>query len=644
MKTKYIVAALACALLTLTSCIQDLETLPLNPWDTTSETAYGKDRTAYVQGLAKLYFNFTSNDTTDLLVSDAGASELIRSFWSCQEVSTDEVKCAWGDAWAEAINTNMYDDSENDMVYGVFVRTLQGISYINEYLRQTADDKLDSRGVDAALKAEIQGFRAEARFLRAYFYWMAMDIFGDVPFTDENSVFGSVNPKQKPRKDVYAFIVSELEELASEGSAMPEAASNRPRADKGAVLGLLARVYLNAEVYTGTPAWEECKDACERIYALGKYNLATNYASLFRGDNGENPDAYNEFLFSAYYDETSAQSWGGATYLTCGAANSNEVLGETNILHKKEKLAYSKKAFREGDSIYFNDNGDKYIVRPIYNDKGELTSRDTIAFRDDLYRPGDEIAIDENSGDSIILRPVYKMTSRLGIGNGWLGLHVHEHFVNTHFKPENVTWDDTESKYTDEGASGSAFIKDVRGHVFHTARRTQGDFAELQNTFMQGWGCWKFNNIPHNESDLEFWERTGSLDKVTNIDYPLIRLGEIHLIYAEACVRLGQGATAQAKVNELAARAGVALENYPAAWSDEAMKWFREERARELFWEGHRRTDLIRYNSYCEDSYLWPFKGGDAKTGKAFPEYKKLFAIPVSQLLANPELKNPVGY
>ena len=571
MKTKYIVAAFACALLTLTSCIQDLETLPLNPWDTTSETAYGKDRTAYVQGLAKLYFNFTSNDTTDLLVSDAGASELIRSFWSCQEVSTDEVKCAWGDAWAEAINTNMYDDSENDMVYGVFVRTLQGISYINEYLRQTADDKLDSRGVDAALKAEIHGFRAEARFLRAYFYWMAMDIFGDVPFTDENSPFGSVNPKQKPRKDVYAFIVSELEDLAAEGSAMPEAASNRPRADKGAVLGLLARVYLNAEVYTGTPAWEECKSACERIYALGKYTLATNYASLFRGDNGENPDAYNEFLFSAYYDQTSAQSWGGGTFLTCGAASADEVLGTSDVIHEESAT-------------------------------GEV---------------------------------IYKKISRLGVGNGWLGLHIHEQFINTHFAPENVTW----------GEDGSFTMKDQRGaNAFHTARRTQGDFAELQNTFSQGWGCWKFNNIPHNETGLEFWERTGSPDKQTNIDYPLIRLGEIHLIYAEACVRLGQGATAQAKVNELAARAGVEYENYPTSWNDEAMKWFREERARELFWEGHRRTDLIRYNSYCEDSYLWPFKGGDAKTGKAFPEYKKLFAIPVSQLLANPELKNPVGY
>ena len=147
MKTKYI-AILACSLLALASCIKDLDTLPMNEWDETSESAYKDSREDYIHGLSKLYYNFTTNDTTDLLVDDPGSSELVRAFWSCQEVSTDEVKCAWGDAWAEAINTNMYDDSENDMVYGVFVRTLQGISYINEYLRQTADDKLDSRGVD----------------------------------------------------------------------------------------------------------------------------------------------------------------------------------------------------------------------------------------------------------------------------------------------------------------------------------------------------------------------------------------------------------------------------------------------------------------------------------------------------------------
>ena len=558
MKTKHILVVIAGALLTLTSCVQDLETLPLNEWDVTSETVYGNEKEPYVQGLARLYFNFVTNDTTDLLVGDGGASELIRSFWSCQVASTDEVKVAWGDPWCNAINNNAWNDSENDMVYAVFVRTLQGITFVNEYLRQTAPDKLADRGVDEALAAEIEGFRAEARYLRAYFYWMAMDIFGDVPFTTEDSPFGAEAPKQKPRAEVYQFIVDELNALAADGSAMPEARSMRPRADKGAVLGLLARVYLNAEVYTGTPAWNECKTVCEKIFGLG-YSLCSNYEHLFRGDNGENENAYNEFLFYAPYDWDKAQSWGGGTFLTCAAINTSELT--------------------------------------------------------------------EDLGDG-------NLSSRIGAGNGWLGLHVHEHFVNTHFKPTNVTW----------GENGTCTIADQRGaYAFITARREKGDFSALLNTFMQGYGCWKFNNIPSYETGLEYWQRTQNVDRSTDIDYPLIRLGEIYLIYAEACSRLGQGATAQAKMNELAERTGVAAITVPATWSDEAMKLFREERARELYWEGHRRTDLIRYNCFTSGDYVWPFKGGDVE-GKAFEDYKKLFAIPSSQILANPYLKNPEGY
>ncbi len=615
MKTKYIVT-LATALLALASCVKDLETVPLNPWDPTADAVYGTNRVAYVQGLARLYFNFTTNDTTDLSVSDAGASELIRSFWSCQEVSTDEVKCAWTDTWAKAINTNTYSASDNnDMTYAVFVRTLQGVSYVNEYLRQTDPQRLSIRGVDDELKKDIEGFRAEARFLRAYFYWMAMDIFGDVPFNTEKDAFGTL-PDQKSRKEVYDFIVAELEELVAEDSAMPEAASNRPRADKGSALGLLARVYLNAEVYTGTPAWDECRETCEKIYDLNQYTLCNNYADMFRGDNGENPDAYNEFLLSAYYDQDIAHSWGGATYLTCGAADPGEILEKTDVIHdiKIDTIEYKKK------SDYKADKGHEVIYKDT--EKDWRFERDSAVVRKDT---------------------IYKHISRLGVGNGWTGLHVHENFVNTHFDPQNVVW----SGQKDEDGNAlveSHDIADQRGYAFHTARRKGGSFTKLENTFFEGWGCWKYNNIPHNEDGATYWERTGSPDKATNIDFPLIRLGEIHLIYAEACLRSGKNvALAQNKMNELAARTGVPAITLPAGWSDEAMQMLREERGRELYWEGHRRTDLIRYNSYYQATYLWPFKGNKAE-GCAFEDFKVLFPLPSSQLKANPDWHNPIGY
>ena len=232
---KHFALAAAGATMLLTSCIGDLDTLPLNPSDSTSETVYGKDENGYLAGLTKLYFNFVSNDTTDLQVSDGGASELIRAFWTIQEVTADACKCAWeNDAWVRAMNTDTWSDADNDATYAVYVRTLQGIAYVNEYLRQTASDKLSDRGVSSELAARIQSFRAEARFLRAYFYWIALDVFGDVPFTTETSPFGGgVNPKQASRKDVFDYCISELTDLASDESAMPAARSNYPRADKG---------------------------------------------------------------------------------------------------------------------------------------------------------------------------------------------------------------------------------------------------------------------------------------------------------------------------------------------------------------------------------------------------------------------------
>ena len=189
----------------LTSCVNDLDTLPLNKTEPIAEYVYSNSEEAYLSGLGRLYFQFVTNDLTDLQQMDGGASEIIRAFWSVQETTTDEAKCSWeNDAWVRALNTNTWTEVQNDAVYAVYVRTLQGIAYVNEYLRQTAPSKLNDRGVSAELAAKIDVYRAEARFIRAYLYWMAVDCFGSVPFTTENSPFGGgYFPKQASRSDIY---------------------------------------------------------------------------------------------------------------------------------------------------------------------------------------------------------------------------------------------------------------------------------------------------------------------------------------------------------------------------------------------------------------------------------------------------------
>ena len=541
---KHIAWIAAGASMLFTACIGDLDTLPLNPSDSTSETVYGADESGYIAGLTKLYFNFVSNETTDLQVSDAGASELVRAFWTVQEVTSDACKCAWeNDAWVRAMNTNTWSDADNDATYAVYVRTLQGIAYTNEYLRQTASDRLSDRGVSSELAAKIQGFRAEARFLRAYFYWMALDVFGDVPFTTENSPFGGgVNPKQASRKDVFDYCISELTALAADDSPMPAARSNYPRADKGAVLGLLARMYLNAEVYTGTPMWQEAKDACEDIFTMG-YSLCPEYADLFRGDNGENPEALNEVLFGISYDAEQTQSYGGTSYLTLAAIAATDV-SSTQMIN--------------------------------------------------------------------------------GVNNGWGGIRVPYEYVEKYFNVRNADY-----------SAGTYDVNDKRGRMFYIKGRSESMDGALY-VFLNGWSCLKFNNIPHN-MDQDSYLATAASKAYRDIDFPMIRLGEISLIYAEACMNLGQANTALPKVQDLAARAGVTA---PTSITQE---WLIEERARELMWEGHRRTDLIRYGKFTSSSFLWTYKGGSF-SGQGFDDHMKIFAIPASELASNPELHQNPGY
>ncbi len=540
MKFTKIFSAVAAAAM-LSACVGDLNTIPLNPTDVTSETAYGADEEGYVQGLTKIYFQLVSNNTQDLQVADGGASEFIRAFWSTQEVTADGAKCAWGDAWVNDLNNCTWKgDVLNDAVYAVYVRTLQGVTYVNEYLRQTSKDNLDLRGVNADVAKKIDSYRAEARFLRAFFYWAALDTFGKVPFATEDSPFGGgYNPPQTDRVTVFNYVVDELKALAASDSAMPAAQSNYPRADKGSVLGLLARVYLNAEVYTGTAMWAEAKAVCEEIYKLG-YKLAPTHAELFRGDNGENPDAKGEMLFAASYNAEHTQSYGGTTYLTLSTLSGDD--GAVNIT---------------------------------------------------------------------------------GINGGWAGNRVPYEYVQKWFTDVN----------NPDYATGEYKYKDARAGYFYIKGRSESMQDNL-NTFLNGWSCIKFNNVPHDKDAVDY-AAVAATKNYSDIDWPLIRLGEIHLIYAEACMELGETAT-PGQIKLLAQRAGVQA---PATID---VDYLMAERARELMWEGHRRTDLIRYGKWIS-GYNWTFKGGNF-AGQDLPAHFNLFPVPSTELATNLDLVQNPGY
>ena len=91
-------------------------------------------------------------------------------------------------------------------------------------------------------------------------------------------------------------------------------------------------------------------------------------------------------------------------------------------------------------------------------------------------------------------------------------------------------------------------------------------------------------------------------------------------------------------LRDLADRAGV------EAPSEITSDFLLAERARELYWEGHRRADLIRYGLYDSGEYLWPYKGGDSYSGTSFPAYKCLFPIPQTEMATNKALVQNPGY
>ena len=542
MKRTICITALA---VLLASCVNDLDTLPLNRTEPVSEYVYGASEDAYLAGLARLYFQFASNDLTDLQQMDGGASELVRAFWSVQETTADAAKCSWeNDAWVRALNTNTWTEVQNDAVYAVYVRTLQGIAFVNEYLRQTSPERLNGRGVPPELAAKIDGFRAEARFIRAYLYWMALDCFGSVPFTTENSPFGGTYfPKQIPRSEIFGFCVSELQDLISDRSPMPPARSAYPRADKGSAAGLLARLYLNSEVYTGVARWSEAKAICERIFAMG-YSLCPDYEALFRGDNGENPQARGEMLWAIGYNAEKTQSYGGTSYILAASLAATDITDQSS------------------------PNGQR---------------------------------------------------------NGWAGLRVPYEYVSRYFEVSGQDY-----------VTGTYQVEDKRGEVFYIKGREESMDGALYS-FMNGWSCLKFSNIPHDKTEASYLE-TAATKGFSDVDFPMIRLGEIYLIYAEACMNLNEPSAAMPQLAGLSERAGV---EPPAAIDKEFLV---AERARELLWEAHRRTDLIRFGLYHTADLLWPYKGGDAFSGQPFPAYRCLFPIPPTELATNDALVQNPGY
>ncbi|WP_375581330.1 RagB/SusD family nutrient uptake outer membrane protein [Marivirga tractuosa] len=162
------------------------------------------------------------------------------------------------------------------------------------------------------------------------------------------------------------------------------------------------------------------------------------------------------------------------------------------------------------------------------------------------------------------------------------------------------------------------------------------DIADL-TVFTEGYAVPKYTNLT---TDGE----QGSNAEFSDADYPMFRLADAYLMYAEAVLRGGGGseATAVNFINQLRERAyGDNSGNITAG--ELTLDFILDERARELYWEGHRRADLIRYDLYTGGNYTWPWKGNNID-GASISEHLEIFPIPATDLAANPELDQNDGY
>ena len=160
------------------------------------------------------------------------------------------------------------------------------------------------------------------------------------------------------------------------------------------------------------------------------------------------------------------------------------------------------------------------------------------------------------------------------------------------------------------------------------------------NDFTQGTQVLKFREYDSNG--------TATTTSFANTDFPVFRLADIYLMYAEAVLRGGTSGTraqALAYINAIRDRAegSSGFTDLEITDTNLTLSFILEERARELFWEGTRRTDLVRFGNLVSSNYLWQWKGG-LKAGQGVDSHYNYYPLPSTELAANPNLVQNTGY
>jgi starch-binding outer membrane protein, SusD/RagB family len=507
-----IILGLTALTLSVSSCTSDLDTKP--KVELSLENLLAKDPQAVEGLLSKMYGTFALSGPTGPGSSDIsgnpGETGFLRGIINLQDFTADGMKNRWGDDGLDQLTTASDWTSRNKFFQYLYDR----VYYI---VPQTTNIILALDNVDVANEEQIV---SELRFIRALSYYYMIDCFGKGVLVNESN-YGTTTPlPEASRTELFDYVESEL--LAIE-PLMPST-NSYGRANKSVVRMLLAKLYLNAEVYTGTARWSDALNYTTLVINEGGYNLAGNFVSVFSGDNNTS----TEIIFPLIADPVVSQSFGNTTYIVNGS------LGTETM--------------------------------PI--------------------------------GD-------------FGATEGWSGHRATKAWY---------------SLFGDLDAS-----PDDRAKLFWTTGHNY-EMADYK-VWADGYPSIKFRNTNFNGAS--------NATSFSNTDFPLFRLADAYLMYAECVLRGGGGSASDALtyVNNVRTRS-----HAPAITAGELnLDFILNERARELNLEGHRRTDLIRFGKFTGGSYVWPWKGNSVN-GVSIPSTYNVFPIPQTALEANLNLSQNPGY
>ncbi len=608
----------------MTSCVGDLDLQPTDPSSIT-DVSNDIDRV-----FADIYLNFSTygaNGNSPVSGFDGGMAAFQRAMFIAEEIPTDEACWLWDPADYGTMNYGLFNANQGAL-YGFYSRLMINITLCNQFIQD-----VDNGVFKNVPEAKAANFKRQAMTLWGACYYYMLSFYDKIPYADYTTPVGAV-PGQLSRQEVYNRVTTLLEETVAGYKQANDLKPVYGFVGLDAAESILAKIYLNAGTWTGTPAYDKCYTHCkaviERLGHGGYYGngLARSYNALFGANNdnyvlGNGGSEVNEIIWTIVGNEVNLTSFSGSAFLQAGWIGTNGV----------QVTMYCPTQTASLDGTYADtDNGQ--IVYKYYADATDFADA--------------KKAYDETEGKEAWKKYVNEVVNNVpysfdptqtgyvaqdwyNAGYGWKCMVARKSFVR------KFEWDDVNMSVS----------SDRRVSLWQTSKH--GFSVENISLIGDDWGkngylTPKYSNWAYNDDGTINKEESPTNIGTAAGDYAVIRLAEIYLTAAEAILNGGGGSQAEALqyVNYIRERAYAdAPGSTDHHWTSVSMQDLRDERCRELYQENVRRTDLIRWNQWTT-GYTWEWKGG-TQSGTNLPENSKLYPIP-NRVMTASSFQQTTGY